>query len=120
MGKLQGRGLPSRLRKPPSRTRRKSAPGRPGPTTTVERPPWHKWYYLARWRDLRWSVLEAAMFTCEWCGRIEPDTSKLVADHKEPHRGDPDLFWDRENLQCLCAPCHSSRKQRLEARGEGG
>lgn len=95
-------------------------PSRPAQMKTEKRPPWHKWYYLARWRDLRWSVLDDANFTCTWCGRIEANTSRLVADHKVPHRGDPDLFWDRDNLQCLCWTCHSKHKQRLEARGEGG
>ena len=40
----------------------------------------------------------------------------MVADHIEPHRGDPVLFWSRANLQCLCKPCHDSTKQAEEAR----
>ncbi|TWI29726.1 HNH endonuclease [Paracoccus sulfuroxidans] len=74
---------------------------------------WRKWYKLQRWRDLRWQVLVDAMFTCARCQRVGagPD---LVADHKEPHRGDADLFWDRRNLQCLCKPCHDGEKQREE------
>lgn len=80
--------------------------------------PSRKWMNTARWRDLRWSVLEAAGFTCEWpgCGRVA-DSRDLVADHREPHRDDPALFWDRANLWCLCKPCHDSRKQRAERRG---
>ncbi|MGK7663365.1 HNH endonuclease signature motif containing protein [Marinovum sp. E06] len=64
----------------------------------------------------------AADFTCErpGCGRIEADTSKLVADHIDPHRGDPAKFWDRDNLQCLCKACHDSDKQKQERRGGGG
>jgi 5-methylcytosine-specific restriction protein A len=72
-------------------------------------------YRTARWAKLRWDTLTRDMFTCQMCGRIEPDTSKLVADHRRPHRGDLVLFWDPENLQTLCAsPCHSKHKQRLE------
>ncbi|PZQ55562.1 MAG: hypothetical protein DI555_07950 [Novosphingobium pentaromativorans] len=56
------------------------------------------------------------MFTCQWpgCGRLIGETSKLVADHKTPHRGDERLFWDEENLTTLCANCHSSKKQSAE------
>ena len=78
--------------------------------------PWRKWYKTARWRALRWSVLVRDCFTCQWpgCGRIEPDTSKLVADHRRPHRGDEMLFWDEDNLWTLCSGCHSGAKQRAE------
>lgn len=72
-------------------------------------------YGTARWQRLRMAVLERDMFTCQKCGRWENDTSQLVADHKQPHRGDLALFWDDENLQCLCKPCHDGAKQREEA-----
>ena len=79
--------------------------------------PWRPWYSLARWRRLRWAVLTRDLFTCRRCRRIEADTSKLVADHIEPHRGDPDLFWSDANLQALCSTCHSGAKQAEERRG---
>ena len=65
-------------------------------------------------------VLVAANFTCEWCGTWFVDTSDLVGDHKVPHKGDPDLFWDRDNVQCLCKPCHDRHKQAQEARSAWG
>lgn len=79
---------------------------------------WRKWYKTARWQKLRMAVLVRDLFTCQrpGCGRIEPDTSKLVADHRRPHRGSEALFWDADNLQCLCKPCHDSWKQRAENR----
>lgn len=77
--------------------------------------PWRKWYKTARWKALRMLVLTRDLFTCQKCGRMEGDTSKLVADHREPHRGDEALFWNEGNLWALCAPCHSSAKQREEA-----
>lgn len=58
-------------------------------------------------------VLLRDRFTCRKCGKLETDTSKLVADHVVPHRNDPRLFWDGE-LQCLCRTCHSGAKQREE------
>jgi 5-methylcytosine-specific restriction protein A len=84
--------------------------------------PWRNWFNLKRWKDLRWFVLVRDRFTCQWpgCGRLEPNPAKLVADHVIPHRGDPDLFWDPSNLQCLCKPCHDTRKQRAERRGQRG
>jgi 5-methylcytosine-specific restriction protein A len=59
----------------------------------AQRAPWRKWYGLKRWRDMRWDVLVEAMFTCQICGTLEGNTSKLVADHRKPHRGDAVLFW---------------------------
>ena len=79
--------------------------------------PWRKWYDTARWKRLRWSVLLRDLFICQMCKRTEADTSKLVADHKVPHRGDPALFWDAEQVQCLCKSCHDSRKQAEERKG---
>lgn len=79
---------------------------------------WRAWYHTARWQRLRWSVLVRDLFTCRMCRDLVADTSQLVADHIERHRGDPDLFWDDRNLQCLCKHCHDSHKQRAErARG---
>lgn len=84
--------------------------------------PWRKWYHTARWKALRWSVLLRDGFTCQRCGDLvrDGDTSKLVADHREPHRGDEALFWDENNLQTLCSPCHSGAKQREENRARRG
>jgi 5-methylcytosine-specific restriction endonuclease McrA len=75
---------------------------------------WRKWYNLARWKRLRWDVLVRDLFTCQMCGHIEANTSLLVGDHKIAHRGDPDLFWDIDNVQCLCKACHDTDKQRAE------
>ncbi|MDJ1632688.1 HNH endonuclease [Rhizobium rhizogenes] len=78
--------------------------------------PWRAWYKTARWQKLRMVVLVRDLFTCQMkgCGRIEADTSQLVADHKIPHRGDEVLFWDENNLHCLCKTCHDSLKQKQE------
>lgn len=80
--------------------------------------PSRKWMKTARWQRLRWAVLKRAQFTCERpdCGRVEVDTSKLVADHKIAHRDDEALFWDDANLWCLCKTCHDGWKQSIEAR----
>lgn len=69
---------------------------------------------------MRWDVLVDAEFVCQMCGKLEGNTSKLVADHRKPHRGDPELFWDRTNLWCLCEVCHSTVKQREEQAAPAG
>lgn len=74
-------------------------------------------YNSAAWRRLRMTVLERDLFTCRRCGRVEADTSQLVADHIAPHLGDERMFFDPENLQCLCKACHDRDKQREERRG---
>ncbi|WP_273772771.1 HNH endonuclease [Brucella intermedia] len=54
---------------------------------------------------------------CVYClevGDVEPAT---ICDHRTPHRGSEDLFWDADNLMSLCKPCHDRIKQR-EERGE--
>jgi 5-methylcytosine-specific restriction protein A len=76
--------------------------------------PWKAWYKTARWRALRLKVFLRDLYTCRKCGRIEGDTSKLVCDHIDPHRGDERRFWDEANLQTLCAECHNRLKQAEE------
>jgi 5-methylcytosine-specific restriction endonuclease McrA len=72
-----------------------------------------KLHKTKRWQDLRWSVLTRDLFTCQVCGRLEGDTSKLVCDHVEPHRGDVAKFWAGP-FQTLCKPCHDGQKQKEE------
>jgi 5-methylcytosine-specific restriction endonuclease McrA len=78
------------------------------------------WYKTQKWRRLRWQVLARDLFTCQMpmCGKLEAQTSQLVADHKVPHRGDEGLFWDAGNIWCLCKTCHDSAKQREERAGQ--
>lgn len=91
-------------------------PARSGAAHRSIMSPWRKWYSTARWRALRMHILIRDRFTCQWpdCGQVVGNTSQLVADHKEPHRGDQALFWDEGNLQTLCKPCHDRHKQRTE------
>ncbi|HEY1600633.1 MAG TPA: hypothetical protein VGG64_13580 [Pirellulales bacterium] len=43
---------------------------------------------------------------CKQGGRLEQAT---VVDHREPHRGNVELFWDVSNWDSLCA-WHHNRK----------
>jgi 5-methylcytosine-specific restriction endonuclease McrA len=78
--------------------------------------PWRAWYKSARWKRLRLSVFTRDLFTCQECGRIEPDTSKLVAHHSRPHKGDERLFWDEGNIETACTPCHDGPIKARERR----
>lgn len=87
-----------------------------GAPVEIDTRPWRGWYSTARWRRLRLAIFDRDGFTCQWpgCGHVEGDPSKLVADHKQPHRGDEAMFWAEGNLWTLCKPCHDGPKQRAE------
>lgn len=46
---------------------------------------------------------------CEICKRNGKYIQATVVDHKEPHRGNQKLFWDKSNWQSLCKPCHDKK-----------
>ena len=73
----------------------------------------HRWYCSKRWQDLRESVIRTDPF-CRACLARGRHTLTVDVDHIRKHGGDPDLFWDRDNLQGLCKPCHSRKTTRNE------
>lgn len=120
MGKLKA--LPSTLSRLQPGLGSLPAPAR---STNAERSaysPWRKLYNTARWRSLRMKIFMRDGFTCQWpgCGHVEGNTSLLVADHRQPHRGDEALFWDEDNLWTLCKPHHDGAKQKAERGGRAG
>lgn len=78
--------------------------------------PWRAWYRTAAWSRLRMHVFERDLFTCQWpgCGRLQGDTSQLVAHHLRPHRGNAKMFWDLNNLHTVCKACHDGPIQAQE------
>ncbi|MCV0381769.1 HNH endonuclease [Nitratireductor sp.] len=84
--------------------------------------PWRAWYKTARWERLRQSVFVRDQFTCQRTGALctgkgnHPATP--VANHKVPHRGDPALFWDPDNLETVTKQVHDSIIQREERRAD--
>jgi 5-methylcytosine-specific restriction enzyme A len=80
-------------------------------TTTAERG------YGAKWQRARenYLYLHPLCVMCEAEGRV---TAATVVDHKDPHRGNQTIFWDESRWQSLCAPHHSSDKQRIENGGQ--
>lgn len=71
--------------------------------------------YCLRAAGIDATSIEAIILAC--ADRAVPLPYATVVDHRTPHRGDQALFWDRSNWQALCAPHHSSDKQR-EERGQ--
>ncbi len=77
--------------------------------------PFRKLYNSVRWQRLRKRFLleHPLCVECERLGRITPAT---VVDHIKPHEGNPELFWNENNLQSLCKPCHDSKTAREDGR----
>lgn len=73
--------------------------------------------YNSRWQKARHTFLSRHPLCCMCSaeGRVVPAT---VVDHKIPHRGDQQLFWDTSNWQPLCKRHHDSTKQAEERRQE--
>jgi 5-methylcytosine-specific restriction endonuclease McrA len=79
----------------------------------VARSQFSHWYCDRKWRRKRADQL-AKEPLCRFCKQQGRVTEATIADHVIPHRGDRQLFWFGA-LMSLCATCHSSTKQRMEA-----
>lgn len=66
--------------------------------------------YDSKWTQARAGYL-AKHTKCVRCGA--PST---VVNHKTPHKGDKKLFWDRNNWEAVCSPCHNGPIQSQEKR----
>lgn len=84
--------------------------------------PWRDWYKTARWQRLRLRVLNRDNWTCRQTGVLltgkDPAPNSPIADHIVPHNGDPDLFWDIDNLQAVSKAWHDGPKQSRERTGQ--
>ena len=75
--------------------------------------PWHHLYNTTVWVKGRRQYL-AQHPLCVYCERRGRVTAAKVVDHKKPHKGDIQLFYDRTNWQGLCINCHDSVKKAEE------
>jgi len=64
--------------------------------------------YDAQWRRARVVFLNQHPL-CVKCEEDNHLTPATVVDHIIDHKGDYELFWDRDNWQSLCKPCHDSK-----------
>jgi 5-methylcytosine-specific restriction endonuclease McrA len=78
---------------------------------------YRKLYKSSSWRKGRLVFLRQHPL-CERCaegGRIVPAS---VVNHRKPHKGNIELFFDTRNWQALCAPCHDRHAQSEEKTGK--
>ena len=75
----------------------------------------HQRGYTRAWEAARIGYL-AKHPICVLCEAEVParTTAATVVDHKIPHKGDKVLFWDSNNWQALCKPCHDTHKRQQE------
>ena len=72
---------------------------------------WRQLYASVAWRKARRAFLKANPL-CVDCGGVGVVKSANEVDHIERHLGDRKMFWDRNNWQALCKPCHSRKTAR--------
>lgn len=86
--------------------------------TSLQGQPWRAWYKTARWRRLKDAVHLRDMYICQRTGILlsgrHPAPDSPVANHKRPHRGNPELFWDIDNIETVAKSVHDSEIQREE------
>lgn len=109
MGKLKG--LSPRVAALPPRFG--SAPGdKRGQDRQRNVQPWRAWYGTKRWQDLRLQVFVRDRYVCQRTGELcvgaYPAPNSPAANHKKPHRGDPKLFWDPNNVETVTKAVHDS------------
>lgn len=73
--------------------------------------------YGGRWQRARATFLLRHPL-CAECQRAGHVTVATVVDHITPHKGSQALFWETDNWQPLCKPCHD-RKTATEDGGFG-
>ena len=64
--------------------------------------------YGRAWQKARKIFLKSHPL-CEECMKNGRYVKATDVDHVIPHRGDPVLFWDRDNWRALCHSCHSRK-----------
>ena len=92
-------------------------------TTQTKQPSWRtdkrsssERGYTAAWRKARNAYLYEHPL-CVYCEREGKVTAANVVNHKIPHRGDQQLFWNIENWESLCFTHHNSDAQMSERSG---
>lgn len=65
-------------------------------------------YNNRRWRNASKTFLNNNPL-CVECAKHNKATAARVTDHIVPHKGNYEKFWDVENWQPLCSPCHDAK-----------
>lgn len=69
-----------------------------------------------RWAKARETYLAHHPF-CVPCTKAGRRVRATHVDHKIPHRGNQQLFWDKANWEARCSTCHNGDKQIQEKSG---
>ena len=84
--------------------------------------PWRNWYKTERWQKLRHAVFLRDNYRCQRTGELcvgkHPADNSPVANHKVRHKGNPELFWDIDNLETVSKAVHDSLIQSEERKAE--
>lgn len=73
-----------------------------------DRPSAAKRGYGRRWQRATAIYLRSRP-QCAICGHWFTSRKDAVVDHIIPHKGDMTLFWDQNNWQPVCRPCHTAK-----------
>lgn len=77
-----------------------------------------KLYRSGRWGTLRVHILFRDPYCVRCLAKTPPiRTPSNTVNHIKKAKDHPELFFDPDNLEGVCAPCHSSDIQREEANG---
>lgn len=116
MAKL--RALPGRLSLLKPRIGFAEGDGKAADKARTVMAPWRKWYNTTRWERLRQQVFVRDGYVCQRSGVLcigkYPAPNSPVANHKVPHKGDPRLFWDIDNLETVAKEVHDGLIQSEE------
>lgn len=66
-------------------------------------------YATYEWRQLRYRALKKYGSRCLCCGRSPKDGATMHVDHIKPRKQFPELAFELDNLQVLCAVCNHGK-----------
>ena len=73
----------------------------------------HDFLNSREWAELRYKVLSASDGCCSLCGRSKREHDVVLqVDHIKPRAKYPELAYDIDNLQVLCAACNFGKGNR--------
>lgn len=82
---------------------------------TRQKPIYSKLYNTKQWANYRKLYIKENPL-CVECLKNDRYNPSAVVDHIRPHKGNVNMFWDRNNHQALCKKCHDKKT----AREDGG
>lgn len=78
------------------------------PQGEYRKPDWSRLYNDHHWKRASKAYREVNAL-CVECGKHGVTKAATCVDHIVPHRGNAELFWDRDNWQALCDECHARK-----------